>query len=88
MFYAAAFVSNNLASQYGFLLTGLIKVKEITKIRLITTVIRFFILIVLIWLFDLTGFFMSMFISSMIVLYFFWRETRHLVKTRIKLPNL
>lgn len=86
--FAASFLGTRLTSVFQSMLQGLKMVKETVKIRILSNIINFFIIVVLVCFFDLLGFFVSIFVSAFFLLFLFWRDSKGLVEVRVVKPNL
>jgi len=86
--FAASFLVSSLTPFYGWLLQGFLMVKKTVLLRTYTTLFNFVSIFVFVYLFELTGYFISILISALFSLYLYWRETKKLVPTKLILPEL
>lgn len=86
--FAASFVGNNL-SNYIFspLLTGLKLIKKIANRSIVTSVFNLITVVLLVFFFDLTGFFINVMLASFFGLYLFYLEGKKIVKVRLTWPD-
>lgn len=86
--FAASFLGQSLSPVFAFLFGGLILVKKTVYLRIINPIFKLLTMIILVLFFSLTGFYVSIFVSSVFQLFIFWKVSRKYVKTKIKIPNL
>jgi O-antigen/teichoic acid export membrane protein len=86
--FAASFVGNTLSSSvFSPLLTGFKQIKKIVSRTLINSFFSLVSVVLLVFFFDLTGFFLSAALASFFGLYLFWKEGLKLVKIRVSYPE-
>ncbi len=86
--FAASFLVNSLTPFYAWLLQGFLMVKKTVFLRIYSTLFSFVSILVLVYLFELTGYFLSILFSGIFSLFLYWKSTRGLVNTKFIFPNI
>lgn len=84
--FAASFIGTNLKSNITSLLQGLLEIKKIVYLRIVTSFIEFLSILILVYLFDLSGFFISILISAIFSATLFYFSIRKIINSKIQLP--
>lgn len=85
--FAASFLVNSITPFYGWLLQGFLMVKKTVFLRIYSTLFSFVSILFLVYLFELTGYFISILVSGIFSLYLYWKYSRELVSTKFVFPN-
>lgn len=86
--FAASFIGSSLKSVFTSLLQGLLQIKKIVYLRLVTTLLEFLSVIILVYFFDLTGFFISICISATFSAVLFYFSIRKIINSKIQIPKI
>lgn len=81
--FAASYISTSLTSVFRSLFQAFKLVKKVVIIRIISNIFNLITVVILVYFFDLTGFFVNILVSSLFLLFLFWRDSKNLVKIRI-----
>ncbi len=81
--FAASYISTSLTSVFRSLFQAFKLVEKVVIIRIISNIFNFITVVVLVYFFDLTGFFVNVIISSLFLLFLFWRYSKNIVKIRL-----
>ncbi|MDP2365899.1 MAG: oligosaccharide flippase family protein [Ignavibacteria bacterium] len=85
--FSAAFVGTSLRSILTSILQGLVLIKEVVFLRIVSTLFDFISVLSLVYFFDLLGFFISLLISSIFALLLFFFRINKYTKIQIIIPN-
>jgi PST family polysaccharide transporter len=81
--FAASYISTSLTSVFGSLLQAFKLVKKVVIIRIISNIFNLITIVILVYFFDLTGFFVNILISSLFLLFLSWRVGKNIIKIRL-----
>lgn len=81
--FAASFIGTSLTSVFDSTFQALKLVKKVILIRIISNLFNLLSVFILVFFFDLTGFFINILASSLFLLFLFWKEGKKIVKIRI-----
>ena len=87
LLFAASFFATSITPFFAWLLQGFLLVKETVKIRIITTLFGFLYILIFVYFYGITGYFVSILISSIFGLYLYWKATHNFLSTKLMLPN-
>lgn len=85
--FAASFPATCLMAFFGWLLQGYMKVKETAVLKIYVALINLVTILLFVYLFQLTGYFLSILVSAVAGVFIYWRATRSLVKTKWMWPD-
>jgi O-antigen/teichoic acid export membrane protein len=80
--FAASYFSTSLTSVFRSLLQAYKLVKNVVIIRIISNIFNLITVLILVYFFDLTGFFINILVSSIFMLFLFWKIGKGIVKIR------
>ncbi|MBL7094307.1 oligosaccharide flippase family protein [candidate division KSB1 bacterium] len=83
----ATFVFKSVNIVFANVLQGLKLIKKIVRIRIINSAIEFISIIIFVYFFDLTGFFISIVFSTIFSTIVYWSEIRKVFTTKIVIPQ-
>ena len=81
--FAASYISTSLTSVFGTLLQAFKLIKKFVIIRIISNIFNLITVVILVYFFDLTGFFINILVSSIFLLLLFWRGCKNIIKIRL-----
>ena len=81
--FAASYISTSLTSVFRSLFQALKLVKKVVIIRIISNIFNLITVVILVFFFNLTGFFINILVSSVFLLFLFWRDGKKIVKIRL-----
>ena len=81
--FAASYMSTSLTSVFMSLFQAFKLVKKVVIIRIISNIFNLITVVILVYFFDLTGFFVNILVSSLFLLFLFWKDGKNIVKIRI-----
>lgn len=85
--FAASYMSTILSSVFLSLINGLLLIKSMAQRKFIISVFNLVSILIFVYLFELTGFFISILITSIFGLLVYYQEGRRWVKIRFKFPK-
>ncbi len=85
--FAASYIGTSLANLFQGLLQGLMQFKKIITIRIITSIFNLISVLILVWFFDLTGFFINILLVAFFSAGLLWISSRKLVKFEFRYPD-
>ena len=85
--FVASFLINAIIPFYGWLLQGFFLIKKTVYIRIFSTIFSFVSVLLLVYIFELTGFYLSILISAALSLILYLKATKGLVTFRFTIPN-
>jgi O-antigen/teichoic acid export membrane protein len=81
--FAASYISTSLTSVFRSLFQAFKLIKKVVIIRIISNIFNLITVVILVYFFDLSGFFINILVSSLFLLFLFWRDGKNIVKVRI-----
>jgi O-antigen/teichoic acid export membrane protein len=86
--FVASFLVNSFTPFYGWLLQGFLMVKKTVYLRVYSTLFSFVSILLFVYLFQLTGYFVSILFSGIFSLILYWKSSKKIVSTKFKFPNI
>lgn len=86
--FAASYISTSLTSVFRSLFQAFKLVKKVVIIRIISNIFNLITVVILVYFFDLTGFFVNILVSSLFLLFLFWRDGKNIIEVRIVKLNI
>lgn len=85
--FTASFLASSLTPFFSWLLQGYILIKKTVILRIVTSIFSLLSVLIFVYLFELTGYYISILVSGYFGLYLYWRETKKLTKTKFLFPD-
>jgi O-antigen/teichoic acid export membrane protein len=85
--FCSLFIVNSLKSVFAYYLNATMLIKETAKSKFLTTIIEFISIIVLVYCFNVTGFFVSILISGLISLFIFYFIAKNHIATKFDIST-
>lgn len=85
--FAASFLATSLTTFFGWLLQGFMMIRQTVLLRISLAVFNLISIVGLVYFFELTGYFLSILMSSLFGLFIYWRTAKKVIPTRFVLPS-
>ena len=85
--FASSFLATSLIPFFAWLLQSYMQVKSTVKLRIYSSLFSLASVLVFVYFFEITGYFISILLTALFGLFIFWRETKKIVKTKFLLPD-
>jgi polysaccharide transporter, PST family len=85
--FTASFLATSLTTFFSWLLQGFMMVKKTVALRIYNALFNILSIFVLVYFFELTGYFLSILVSAFFGLFIYWRSTKGIVTTKFLWPD-